>query len=43
MRTRYNAVGTGHLLALMRKAGFTATERLDEAFYQPVLVGTRNG
>jgi SAM-dependent methyltransferase len=43
MRTRYNAVGTGHLLALMRRAGFTATERLDEGFYQPVLVGSRNG
>jgi SAM-dependent methyltransferase len=41
MRTRYNAVGTGHLLELMRQAGFTATERLDGRFYQPVLVGTR--
>ena len=41
MRTRYNAVGTDHLLALMRQAGFTATERLDGRFYQPVLVGTR--
>jgi SAM-dependent methyltransferase len=41
MRTRFNAVGTDHLLALMRWAGFTATERLDGRFYQPVLVGTR--
>jgi SAM-dependent methyltransferase len=41
MRTRYNAVGTDHLLALMRHAGFTATERLDGVFYQPVLVGSR--
>ncbi len=41
MRTRYNAVGTDHLLALMRQAGFTATERLDGCFYQPVLVGNR--
>ena len=41
MRTRFNAVGTDHLLALMRQAGFTATERLDGRFYQPVLVGTR--
>ena len=38
---RYNAVGTGHLLDLMRGAGFTATERLDGRFYQPVLVGHR--
>jgi SAM-dependent methyltransferase len=41
MRTRFNAIGTGRLLDLMREAGFTATERLDGRFYQPVLVGTR--
>jgi SAM-dependent methyltransferase len=41
MRTRYNAVGTDHLLALMRQAGFTSVERLDGRFYQPVLVGDR--
>ena len=41
MRTKYNAVGTDHLLTLMRKAGFTKTERLDGRFYQPVLVGNR--
>jgi SAM-dependent methyltransferase len=41
MRTRYNAAGTGQLLDLMGQAGFTATERLDGVFYQPVLVGTR--
>jgi len=41
MRTRYNAVGTDKLLALMRQAGFTSTTRLDGCFYQPVLVGNR--
>ena len=41
MRTKYNAVGTDHLLALMRRAGFTRAERLDGCFYQPVLVGNR--
>jgi SAM-dependent methyltransferase len=41
MRTKYHAVGTDHLLDLMRRAGFTATERLDGRFYQPVLVGSR--
>jgi SAM-dependent methyltransferase len=41
LRTRYNAVGTDHLLALMREAGFVATERLDGRFYQPLLVGSR--
>jgi len=41
MRTRYNAVGTDHLLSLMREAGFTSTERIDGRFYQPVLLGNR--
>jgi SAM-dependent methyltransferase len=41
MRTKYHAVGTDHLLALMRRAGFTKAERLDGRFYQPVLVGDR--
>jgi SAM-dependent methyltransferase len=41
LRTKYHAVGTDHLLALMRQAGFTRAERLDGCFYQPVLVGDR--
>jgi SAM-dependent methyltransferase len=41
LRTQYHAVGTDHLLALMRRAGFTKVERLDGCFYQPVLVGDR--
>jgi SAM-dependent methyltransferase len=41
MRTRYNAVGTDHLLSLMKAAGFAQAERLDGRFYQPVLVGDR--
>lgn len=41
MRTKYKAVGTEHLLVLMRQAGFTSTERLDGRFYQPILVGSR--
>jgi SAM-dependent methyltransferase len=41
MRTRYNAVGTDHLLSLMRAAGFASPERMDGKFYQPVLVGNR--
>ena len=43
MRTKYNAISTDHLLALMRRAGFTKAERLDGRFYQPVLVGSREG
>jgi hypothetical protein len=41
MRTRYYAIGTDRLLALMERAGFTSVERLDGRFYQPVLVGNR--
>lgn len=42
MRSRYYAVSTGKLLALMQRAGFENVRRLDEVFYQPVLVGTRS-
>jgi SAM-dependent methyltransferase len=41
MRSRYYAIGTGRLLALMTQAGFSDVCRLDGVFYQPVLVGTR--
>ena len=41
MRIKYNAIGTDALMSLMRRAGFSAVERLDGRFYQPVLVGTR--
>lgn len=41
MRTKYNAVGTDHLMSLMREVGFISTERIDGRFYQPVLIGRR--
>jgi SAM-dependent methyltransferase len=41
MRSRYYAIGTQKLLVLMRQAGFLNVKRLDEVFYQPVLVGTK--
>lgn len=41
MRTRYHAIGTDRLMDLMREGGFSAVERLDGRFYQPVLVGDR--
>lgn len=40
MRTKYYAVGTDKLMALMREAGFESVQRLDEVFYQPVIIGT---
>jgi SAM-dependent methyltransferase len=39
--TKYYAIGTDRLMALMEQAGFTAVARLDEPFYQPVLLGDR--
>jgi SAM-dependent methyltransferase len=41
MRSRYYAIGTDRLMDLMRRAGFTSVEWLDDKFYQPVLVGSR--
>ncbi len=41
MRTKYYAVGTDRLMSLMSAAGFQRVQRLDDRFYQPVLVGTR--
>jgi SAM-dependent methyltransferase len=41
MRSRYYAVSTGKLMALMQEAGFEDVRRLDGVFYQPVLIGTR--
>jgi SAM-dependent methyltransferase len=41
MRAKYYAVGTTRLLALLKEAGFEDAKRVDGAYYQPVLVGTR--
>jgi SAM-dependent methyltransferase len=41
MRTRYYAVAATTLLALMERAGFVELQRLDGAYFQPLLVGTR--
>jgi 2-polyprenyl-3-methyl-5-hydroxy-6-metoxy-1,4-benzoquinol methylase len=41
MRTRYYAISTERLCALMQQAGFQGVRRIDGVFYQPVLVGTR--
>lgn len=43
MRSRYYAIPISRLCDLMRKAGFENVRRLDGAFYQPVLVGTKRG
>ncbi|HET7231491.1 MAG TPA: class I SAM-dependent methyltransferase [Longimicrobium sp.] len=41
LRSRYYAITTERLLGLMRAAGLARAERLDGAFFQPLLVGTR--
>ena len=41
MRSRYYAISTSKLRNLMCEAGFHNVKRVDGAFYQPVLVGTR--
>ena len=41
MRSQYYAVGTTRLLELMTAAGFQDVVRLDEKFFQPVIIGTR--
>jgi SAM-dependent methyltransferase len=40
-RSRYYAVGMGTLRALMEQAGFRDVERVDDRFYQPVLLGKK--
>lgn len=41
MRSTYFAVSIPVLLELMAEVGFQNVRRLDDAFYQPVLIGTR--
>jgi SAM-dependent methyltransferase len=43
MRSRYYAVSIVKLLELMRHAGFHNVRRVDNAFHQPILVGTKSG
>jgi SAM-dependent methyltransferase len=42
MRAKYYAVSTTVLMGLMAAAGFQNVRRLDDVFYQPVLVGSRH-
>jgi SAM-dependent methyltransferase len=43
MRSRYYAISTARLCELMREAGLEKVRRIDGAFFQPVLVGTKPG
>ena len=41
MRTHYYAVGTGRLMALMEQAGFESVQKLEKAYFQPLLIGKK--
>ena len=41
MRSRYYAVTIERLLALLGEAGFVRAERVDDAFFQPLVIGRR--
>ncbi|MYM61799.1 class I SAM-dependent methyltransferase [Pseudomaricurvus sp. HS19] len=41
MRSRYYAITTDTMLRLMSEAGFQAVERLDNVYFQPVLIGVK--
>ena len=41
LRTRYYAVPTARLLALLGEAGFVEVARRDDVLFQPVLIGRR--
>jgi len=41
MRSRYYAIATTRLCELMQEAGLQDVRRIDDTFFQPVLVGTR--
>ena len=41
LRTRYYAVSIDRLLELLEEAGFARVRRLDDRFYQPLLLGDR--
>ena len=43
MRSRYYAIEIKKLVALMGEVGFQNVVRLDQGFYQPIVVGTKPG
>jgi hypothetical protein len=42
MRGQYYAVGTDRLMKLMLQAGYEQVKRLDDVFFQPVLIGRKS-
>ena len=42
MRSQYYAVGTDKLMKLIAQAGYEQVKRLDDVFFQPVLIGLKS-
>jgi len=40
MRSRYYAISSNKLLKLMAVAGFVDLKRLDDVYFQPIIIGT---
>jgi len=41
MRSQYYAVSIEVLMNIMQKAGFTDVSRIDDIFYQPIIIGKK--
>jgi hypothetical protein len=41
LRSRYYAISTVKLLDLMSEAGFEDVKRIDDVYFQPILIGTK--
>jgi hypothetical protein len=41
MRSRYYTVTTQTLIRLMQQAGYVEVQRLDDRFFQPVILGKK--
>lgn len=41
MRVQYYAIGTVQLIELLQQAGFVEVQRVDDSFFQPVIVGKK--
>lgn len=41
MRSTYYAVSIAELVTMMTRAGFERVQRLDDVFFQPVIIGLR--
>jgi SAM-dependent methyltransferase len=43
LRSRYYALSPNHLIKLMEQVGYRSVTRLDDQFFQPIVIGTKEG